>query len=107
MGGYPSPPDKGFFGALFDFNFDYFVTSKVIKVLYVLGMVAVALSTLISLVSAFVVMGDTPGMGIVLLVATPILGMIYLILLRIWMELLIVIFKIGEDLRAMRERGGF
>jgi hypothetical protein len=31
------PPSKGFFGALFDFSFEHFVTPMIVKVVYLLG----------------------------------------------------------------------
>jgi hypothetical protein len=32
--------------------------------------------------------------------------LVYLILMRIWMEVLIVVFRIGDDLHAIRLGGG-
>ncbi|GLU48101.1 DUF4282 domain-containing protein [Nocardiopsis ansamitocini] len=109
--GGPQPVlEKGFFGALFDFGFTTYVTSKVIKVLYVIGLVLVTIATLSFVVSSFSMMGrggfDT-FFGILMLLFSPVLALLYLILLRIWMELLIVVFQIADDLRAIRIRGGF
>jgi hypothetical protein len=108
--GYPPPSQqlsdtKGFVASLFDFGFTSFVTTKVVKVLYVLIMVLLALSTLGFVISAFAV---KPVLGIfVLLIVGPILFFVYLAVWRIFLEILIIIFRIAEDLRAIRERGGF
>lgn len=108
--GYPSPSQqlsdtKGFVASLFDFGFTSFVTTKVVKVLYVLIMVLLALGALGFVISAFAV---KPILGIfVLLIAAPIVFFVYLAVWRIFLEILIIIFRIAEDLRAIRERGGF
>ena len=57
-GGYGGPvpsgqPRKGFFGALFDFSFEHFVTPIIVKVVYVLAMVALGLTWLIFLATSF------------------------------------------------------
>lgn len=109
--GYPPPPPpqlsdtKGFIASLFDFGFTSFVTTKVVKVLYVLIMALLALGTLGFVISAFAV---KPILGIfVLVIVGPILFFVYLAVWRIFLEILIIIFRIAEDLRAIRERGGF
>lgn len=108
--GYPPPSQqlsdtKGFVASLFDFGFTSFVTTKVVKVLYVLVMVLLALGALGFVISAFAV---KPILGIfVLLIAAPIVFFVYLAVWRIFLEILIIIFRIAEDLRAIRERGGF
>ena len=43
----------GFLGALFDFSFTSFVTTKIIKVLYVLILVLVSISALVFTIAAF------------------------------------------------------
>ncbi|MGI8775930.1 MAG: DUF4282 domain-containing protein [Acidimicrobiales bacterium] len=40
------------------------------------------------------------------LIIVPILSLVYLIMARIWMEFLIVVFRIGDDIRAIRIGGG-
>ena len=108
--GYPSSSPqlsdtKGFIGSLFDFGFTSFVTTKVVKVLYVLIMVLLSLTTLAFVISAF---AAKPVLGIfVLVIVAPILFFVYLAVWRIFLEILIISFRIAEDLRAIRERGGF
>jgi hypothetical protein len=105
--GYPSPqvPDsKGFVSALFDFGFTTFVTPKVIKVLYILIMILAGLGALGFAASAFslnVVFGI-----ISLFILCPLFFLITLALYRISLEFFMVIFRIGEDIRVIRDRGG-
>ena len=45
--------EKGFFGSLFDVSFSSLVTTKVIKVLYILSMILIGLMALIFVGAAF------------------------------------------------------
>jgi hypothetical protein len=110
--GYPSLPSpvldrassKGFFGSLFDFRFQSFVTPMIIRVVYVLIMIILGLVGLGFAVTAFVF---NPILGIfVLVVVVPLVFFIELALYRIVLELFMVAFRIAEDLRAIRNRGG-
>jgi Domain of unknown function (DUF4282) len=94
---------KGFVGSLFDFGFNSFVTPKVVKVLYVLIMAGLALAEIGYLLFAF---KESAIFGIVsLLILCPLSFLVYLALWRILLELFIVIFRISDDLRSIRERG--
>jgi hypothetical protein len=100
----PGPAQVGFLARVFDLSFDHFVTTSLIKVIFVAIMAFQALWALITLISAF---NTSATAGIIALFLVP-LGLLFAVLLtRVWMELLIVIFKIKEDLGAIRNRGGF
>lgn len=89
---------KGFFSGLFDFSFETFVALKVIKVLYGLFLLLLALGILGGLASSVmsIVQGEVlAGLGI--LIALPFAALLYLILGRVYFELIIVGFKIAED----------
>ncbi len=95
---------KGFLGALFDFGFQSFVTPKVIKVLYVLIMIGTVVSALVFTIIAF---KASLTFGVVtLLFGDPLFILIVLAIYRIILEFFVVIFRISEDIRALRERGG-
>ncbi|WP_017612892.1 DUF4282 domain-containing protein [Nocardiopsis salina] len=97
----------GFFGSLFDFSFKNFVTSRVIPIVWILWLVGIAFGTLTGVISSFVVMADGSGFGgFALLVITLISGAMGVLFSRIIMETLIVLFRISEDLTAIRNRGG-
>ncbi len=95
---------KGFLSSLFDFGFTSFVTPTVIKVLYVLILIGTVLSALAFTITAF---KASAIFGIVVLViGDPLFIIIVLAFYRIILEFFIVIFRVSEDIRAIRERGG-
>lgn len=93
---------KGFFGALFDLSFSEFVTTRVIKVLYVLGIILAILVALGFIVSGFT---QSVGLGIVFVILSPLIFLLYTILTRIWLEIVIVVFRIAENTREIAEQG--
>jgi hypothetical protein len=91
---------KGFFGSLFDFSFETFVFPRVISVIYGIVVVVIALAYLFFVVGAFS-RGAAAGVGA--LVLGPIVAVLYLIMVRAWMEVAIVMFRIHDDVRTMRD----
>ncbi len=101
----PLEESKNFLNALFDFGFTSFVTPKVVKVLYLLIVVVVGLSALaftVSMLAANLVLGL-----VVLLIGAPLYFLVVTALYRIILEFFMVIFRMAEDIRALRERGEF
>ncbi len=99
-----SGSSAGFLSALFDFSFSSFVTPKVIKVLYILIMIVAGLTAAGFIISAFAV-GPTLGL-ITLIIIAPLFFFITIALYRITLEFFMVIFRMAEDIRTMRDRGG-
>jgi cellulose synthase/poly-beta-1,6-N-acetylglucosamine synthase-like glycosyltransferase len=93
-----SPTDKGFFAALFDFSLSAYVTLKFLKLLYVVVVIVVGLTTLAFFVG-FLAKGG--AYVVVAIIAVPIVGLVYLILARIYIELVSVIFRIAENTTIM------
>jgi Domain of unknown function (DUF4282) len=94
---------KGFLGALFDFGFTSFVTPKVIKALYVLIMIGTVISALVFTVLAFRV---STAFGILtLIIGDPLFIVIVLAIYRIILEFFMAMFRVAEDVQALRERG--
>lgn len=92
---------KGFFAALFDFSFSSYVTKKFIKLIYVLATIMIGLATFIFLIGALATgRGATIVMGIFLV---PLVGLLYLIWVRVSLEVLAVIFGIADDTSAIRK----
>ncbi len=95
--------DKGFLGTLFDFSFTSFVATRIIKVLYVLIGVLAVLSALVYTVIAFRV---SAVFGILtLVIGDPLFIIIVMAFWRLVLEAFVVVFRIAEDIRALRERG--
>jgi hypothetical protein len=107
MGAMMSSPQaadaRGFLGALFDFSFTSFVTTKIIKVLYILITILVSLAALFYTIVAFRA-GPVTGL-LVLVIGDPLFIIIVLAFWRLVLESFVVVFRIAEDLRAVRERG--
>ena len=102
---FPAAEPKGFLGALFDFSFTSFVTPKVVKVLYILIVVVVGLS---AVGFALSVLATNVGLGlIVLLIGAPLYFLVVTALYRITLEFFMVIYRMAQDIRAIRERGDF
>lgn len=103
--GTPGPAvDKngaGFFQALFDFNFNHFVTPKIVKIVYIVGTVLIALFTLFLFLTSFRhfsgEFGASPVLGLVQLLGAPILGLFYLAFLRMSLELYYAVIRLSED----------
>ena len=100
--GQPAPPPpgdqpsaKGFFGALFDFSFEHFVTPMIVKVVYVLAMIALGLGFLVFLVVAFA--QDTTS-GLFVLILGPIGVLLYLCLIRMTLEFYLAITRMSQDI---------
>jgi hypothetical protein len=98
----PGAEATGFLGALFDFSFTNFVTTKLIKVLYALGIIVAALYAL-----AFVVAGFAKGplFGVLFIVLGAICFFVIVIYSRVCMELIIVIFRAAEHLAELVRQG--
>ncbi|HRU39740.1 MAG TPA: DUF4282 domain-containing protein [Candidatus Goldiibacteriota bacterium] len=87
---------KTFLGSLFDFSFSDFITTKLIKFLFGAGIVLGAIFGVISIIGAFM---QAATAGIISLIVTPIVYFLGIIILRIWLELVIILFKIEENTR--------
>ncbi len=84
---------RGFFESLMDTRFDSLITPKLIRLLYVLSMIVIAIGTIVFVIAGF---ADSAGSGVILLILAPIVALIYLIVVRLWLELIVVTFKIRE-----------
>ena len=97
------PGEKGFFSALFDFRLSEFITPKIIRVLFI---VLVILYGLLSLGILFSFFGFTDYIGpiaVVLgLIVSPLVFLLSVIFIRMYMELMIVLFNVSFDLKEVR-----
>jgi len=98
---------KGFFAGLFDFSFTNLVTPKVIKFLYILFLIGLALGTLggLGLILVTLLQGEIlAALGIMVLL--PIAVLLYLILGRMYHELIILAFRMLETLERIAKNTG-
>src|SRR3982751_6488384 len=93
--------ERGFLSSLFDISFTSFVTTKLIKVLYVLSLVVIAVTALVFVVAGF---EESAGLGLFMLViGAPLGALLYIIYTRVILEFIIQVFRIGELLRDQGE----
>ncbi len=91
---------SNFFETLFDFSFKEFVTTKIIKIIYAIGILFAAIGALALLIKGF---QQNFFLGILALLLTPVAFVIYSILVRVSLEIIIVLFRIAEDVRKLVE----
>jgi len=96
------PGEKGFLGSLFDFSFSSFVTPKIIKVLYVLFTIWTALIGITILIVGFKTGGVAGGL-FTLIIIEPIFLLLTLGIYRVVLEAFMVIFRIYEETKKIRE----
>lgn len=89
-------------------SFDTLMGAGLVKIVYFLGIIAIALGVIggvLTGLGAMVGVGVAAGLGMI--IAAPISGLFALCFLRFACELYIVLFRMGEDLAAIRAKGGF
>ena len=93
---------QGLLGSIFDLSFTEFITIRIIKFLFILGIIFAAIGTLVLIVTGF---SNGIGAGILSLVLSPLIFLIYVLLARIWCEMVIVVFRIAEHTGRLVEQG--
>jgi hypothetical protein len=106
MQGGPQMPSveesKGFFAGLFDFSFKNLVAPRVIKVLYIIFLIALALGTLGGLGAVVLsLIGGEILAALFTLIMLPFAIVLYLILGRVYFELIILAFRMLETLETI------
>lgn len=90
----------GSLSALLDLSFNQFVTMSVIKILYILAIVLAGLFALIMVVTSFI--GSIVS-GLIALVISPIIFIVYVLMARVWLEIIMVIFRIEKNTREVAD----
>jgi hypothetical protein len=100
----PAEP-AGFFKALFDIRFNEFITPSIISLIYVLAMVLIGLGFLFLAWSGLRAiysgirydMGSMAVRGLIYLIVAPVFSLLYLALVRVFLEAVLVLFKIKDN----------
>ena len=93
--------EKGFFNVLFDLSFSEFITKRVIKALFVLAIIISAVAAIAILVGGI----SRGGLGILGgIVLAPIAFVIYVLVARVWLELILVLFRISDNIDRLAEQ---
>ncbi len=101
--GQPGPQvnsQRGFFESLMDTRFDSLITPKLIRFLYVVSIIVLALGAIAWIIAGF---ADSAGTGVLFLILAPLVALIYLIVTRLWLELIVVAFKIRDAAEEIAE----
>ena len=92
--------EKGFLASLFDASFSSMITVKIVSFLYVTALIYLGVVGLAVLVYAF---KEDVLMGLVGLILLPVAFVFFAILIRVYAELIIVIFKIADNTSVTAE----
>ncbi len=92
---------KGFLLSLFDFRMKEMITPKIIRVLFVLGIIGIALGAVIALVTSILTAGNAVAV-IAALITVPIGALLAVIFLRVYLEIIILLFNIYDQLKEIR-----
>jgi len=92
-----------FFGALFDYSFTRYITPTIVKVVYVIVTILVALGWLAALVACF---ADSIWAGVLFLVFGWIIALVYLAIARISLEFFVAVISVSEKVNRYAERDG-
>ena len=89
------PDDKNFFAGLVDFSFQQQLTRRIVKVLYIIGILGGGIC-----VVTYVVLGfqKSPADGLIELVSGIVAFFVGLLILRLLLELTLVILRISEGI---------
>ena len=87
-------------------SFDKLMGSSLVKIVYFLGILCILLVVLFAMLGAFGLMTVNFMQGLGTLVFSPIVGIVMLCFLRFGCELYIPIFRMADDIAAIRGGGG-
>ena len=94
---------KGFFAALFDMSFSSFITVRIVQLLYWLSLIGIGLTILILVIA---LVSRSVGAGVLGLILAPFIFIIWAIFVRVYLETIIVLFKIADNKGEMAAAGG-
>jgi hypothetical protein len=100
--------DAGFGGtnflvSLFDISMREMVTPKIIRVIYIIGLVFIGLGVLGAIITAIFTVGSTGVLALLgTVIVAPIGALIGVIFLRIYLEIIILLFNIYDQLKDIR-----
>ena len=101
--------EKGFWASLFDFSFSYFITQQIVALIYGIGIVVGFLVMLVYMLGAVGVtvagsvagVRQAGGVGILMVILAPLGFFLYVVVLRLYLELIVVLFRIAANTREV------
>ena len=98
-------PKEGFFESLFDMSFTAFITTRIVKFLYILAIVVAGLMSLALVIGGARSLPNEYGGVFVLFIAAPLFFLISVIFARVVLESIIVMFRIAEHAAEIADQG--
>jgi hypothetical protein len=89
-----SPIEKGFVARLFDLSFTSFITPMIIRALYIIGLLVAFIAGVVAVVAALFDNGFWAFIWAAIF--APVWFVVTAVILRVWMEILIAIFRIAQ-----------
>lgn len=86
--------EKGIFASIFDFSFTEFVTTRIIKIIYIISIILSCVAGILVIFAGL--FADSGLIGVLSLVFGPLLTLLYILFSRIGLEMVIVVFRIAE-----------
>ena len=93
----PMEKPMNLISAVFDFSFSSFVTTRIVRFVYVLLLV---LAGLMGLMAGFGMVLDGRPAGLILV---PVVFFVMAVVFRIWLEVTIVLFRIAENVQQIAQ----
>ena len=88
-------PTKGFFGSLFDFKFDNFVTPIIVRFVYILALIGLAFTWLSIIITGF---ARNFGFGLLGLIIGGIGILVYVCFVRMTLEFFVSVVRMSQDI---------
>jgi hypothetical protein len=95
-----NPSGKPPFSAIFDFSFTEFISIDLIRVLYVFAYIVAALTMVGVILAGF---SNGFGWGLGSIIIAPVIFFTIIFIARIFLEILVVLFRIAENTKATAE----
>jgi len=93
--------EKGFFEKLFDFNFKEFITLKILKILYIIALIAIGVLLIVGIVYFF---NQSTSTGVLFLIFSPLFFLLGAMLVRVYLEVIAIIFRIEEEVKKLSKK---
>lgn len=97
------PDDKNFFAGLFDFSFQQVLARRIVKLLYILGILGGGICVVIYAVLGF---QRSPADGLIDLVSGIVSFFVGVLIWRVLLELVLVILRISDSIDRATHPGG-
>lgn len=98
-----NPTPKGFISLIYDLSFNEFVTIRIIKALYLIALMIAALIAILTLFGALAT--GKPLAMLFGMLLTPVAFLFWSLIARVYLELIIVLFRIAENTSELVHQG--